>query len=301
MKLGVRHRVGIAAAFGVIVAGALLATGFWWLFRAQLLQTAREDLLRQAWRIGESADEGLEFAPDDERRLVHAAILDTAGRTIEADGIPMEGLSTWPIVLEALAGRSAYGGPDEYDRIFVAVPVEEEREWLPPGQAMPAAVVLVASVSERLAAARTLALYLAGFVPIAALLAGLGGAWLAGRALAPVDSMVRTASSIEGSGLSTRLDVSSSSDEIAHLATTLNAMLDRIESAFQHNIRFIADASHEIRNPLTNLSSEIQVLLRQDRRPDEYRAALESALEEVRRLSRIADDLLFLARADAGQ
>ena len=91
-----------------------------------------------------------------------------------------------------------------------------------------------------------------------------------------------------------------SNDEISRLATTLNAMLERLEAAFEHERRFVADASHELRTPLALLRAEIEVTLRRQRTAGELEATLRSAAEETERLSRLAEDLLLIARADRG-
>jgi signal transduction histidine kinase len=90
-------------------------------------------------------------------------------------------------------------------------------------------------------------------------------------------------------------------DEIAALAVTLNDMLDRLEAAFEHERRFVADASHELRTPLALLRAELELALRRPRRREEYVDAIRSAVEETDRLSRLAEDLLLIARGDEGR
>ena len=91
-----------------------------------------------------------------------------------------------------------------------------------------------------------------------------------------------------------------SRDEISRLAETLNEMLARLEAAFAHERRFVADASHELRTPLALLKTELEVALRRPRSHDELEQALRSASEETDRLTRLAEDLLLIARSDAG-
>jgi signal transduction histidine kinase len=88
-------------------------------------------------------------------------------------------------------------------------------------------------------------------------------------------------------------------DEIARLGETLNDLLARLESARERERRFVADASHELRTPLALLRSELELAQRRPRSREELESALASAAEETERLSRLADDLLVLARADA--
>ena len=97
-----------------------------------------------------------------------------------------------------------------------------------------------------------------------------------------------------------RLPLPPADDEIRRLGETLNAMLARLEAALERERGFVADASHELRTPLASLKTELELALRRDRTPEELRRALRSASEETDRLSRLADDLLVLARSDRG-
>lgn len=136
-----------------------------------------------------------------------------------------------------------------------------------------------------------------------AILAGilLTGWRLAVRALRPIDRIVAQARRIGDSTLGERLPVPRTEDELARLATTLNEMLERIERGFETQRRFTADASHELRSPLSRLRAEIEIALRRPRSPGDYEAVLRSGLDEVERLGRLTEDLLVLARLDAGE
>lgn len=135
-----------------------------------------------------------------------------------------------------------------------------------------------------------------------ALLASLGGGWfLAGRALRPVGAITQAAERIAGGDLTQRLSVSTAQDEIGRLAATFNAMIGRLEASFRQIRQFTSDASHELRTPLTVLKGETELALRRPRSADDYRRVLESSLEEIDRMSRIVDELLFLSRADLGE
>lgn len=136
-------------------------------------------------------------------------------------------------------------------------------------------------------------------VPVGLGLAAVGGVLVARSALRPVDVMSRTARRITGEDLEQRLALRGTGDELDRLAETLNEMLARLETAFAEMRRFTADAAHELRTPLTALKGGIQVALRSERTPDEYRRVLASSLEEVDRLARLAEDLLALSRASA--
>jgi heavy metal sensor kinase len=136
-------------------------------------------------------------------------------------------------------------------------------------------------------------------MPIALLAAALGGWMLAGRALAPVDTMVAAARRIGAEDLSLRLIGDDRDDELGRLAGVLNEMLARLERSFVAARRFSADAAHELRTPLTILKGEIEVALHVTPLEPREQATLASCLEEVNRLAALIEDLLFLARADA--
>ncbi|OLB77750.1 MAG: hypothetical protein AUH96_02155, partial [Nitrospirae bacterium 13_2_20CM_2_61_4] len=135
-----------------------------------------------------------------------------------------------------------------------------------------------------------------------ALAVALGGGWfLAGRALRPVEAITEAARRIAAGDLTQRLSASQSSDEIGRLAGTFNEMIARLEGSFRQIQRFSADASHELRTPLTVMKGETELALRRPRSAEDYRLVLESSLEEIDRMTRIIDDLLFLSRADLGE
>jgi heavy metal sensor kinase len=141
---------------------------------------------------------------------------------------------------------------------------------------------------------------LAVLVPLGVGLAAAGGRVLARAALRPVDEMARAARRIDAGALALRITERGTGDELDRLAETLNGMLGRLENAFGGMRRFSADAAHELRTPLTALKGTLEVALRAERTGAEYRAALASALEEVDRLVRLAEDLLLLSRSSAG-
>jgi signal transduction histidine kinase len=136
--------------------------------------------------------------------------------------------------------------------------------------------------------------------PIALILMSLGGYALAGAALRPIDSMRRRAEEISATSLHERLPVPPADDEVSRLGRTLNEMLARLEDGLERERRFVADASHELRTPLATLRAELELALRRSRTTQEFENSIRSAAEETDRLSRIADDLLILARAEQG-
>jgi two-component system OmpR family sensor kinase len=128
---------------------------------------------------------------------------------------------------------------------------------------------------------------------------GLTGAWLARRALHPIDAIAARARQIREADLTERLPHPGTNDEIGRLVETLNEMLGRLEHSFDVQRRFTADASHELRSPLSRLRAELEVTLRRPRPPGEYEETLRSCLDEVEALQRLIEELLALARIDA--
>jgi len=142
--------------------------------------------------------------------------------------------------------------------------------------------------------------YLLWFAPLLLVGASAVGYWLSHRALAPVDALARTARTISGHNLSSRLETLQTGDELQRLSDTLNEMLGRIESAFMRITEFTADASHELRTPIALIHTEAELALRRSRDEGEYREALQHILLEAERTGRLVEELLALARADSG-
>ena len=144
-------------------------------------------------------------------------------------------------------------------------------------------------------------------IPVVLLVAGLGGAFLTDRALRPVRWISAAANRIEAEDLSYRLPVTGS-DEFSDLAETINGMLSRLEAsfarqeqAFEQQRRFAADASHELRTPLTIIKANTSLSLSERRTAPEYEKTLRAVDTAADRMTRIVQDLLLLARADADQ
>jgi heavy metal sensor kinase len=144
-------------------------------------------------------------------------------------------------------------------------------------------------------------LYLLMFAPVLLLVAAGGGCWLSRRALAPVDALVRTARQVSGTNLNSRLQKLETGDELQRLSDTLNEMLDRIESAFLRITQFTADASHELRTPVSLIRTEAELALRRSRGEAEYKESLRHILLEAERTTALIEQLLSMARADSGR
>ena len=140
---------------------------------------------------------------------------------------------------------------------------------------------------------------LLALVPFGLLAAGLGGAFLTDRALRPVREIAGTAARLGASDLSERLPVSGR-DEFSELSSSFNAMLARLEEAFDRQRRFTADASHELRTPLSIIKANTSLALEHPWPEDRYREFLSAIDTAAARQTRIVEELLFLARADAG-
>jgi len=132
-------------------------------------------------------------------------------------------------------------------------------------------------------------------------LASGAGFWLSRKALAPVDAITRMARSINAGNLNSRLERLNTGDELQRLSDTLNEMLGRIEIAFEKISQFTADASHELRTPISLMRTEAEIALRKSRDEGEYREALRHILLEAEITSTLIEKLLSLARADAGR
>lgn len=167
------------------------------------------------------------------------------------------------------------GGPDQYDLSVSAslIPMERTLElvgWL-----------------------------LVGLMPVAIAIACAGGAWLARRALKPVDEITTAARTIGIDNLALRLPVPDTGDELQRLAEVWNGMLARLESAVGTLSQFAADASHELRTPLAVIRTSAELALRRARSPESYQASIHEIAEEAERMTQLVEDLLFLARNDA--
>lgn len=138
-------------------------------------------------------------------------------------------------------------------------------------------------------------------LPPLLLAAGIGGYWISRRALAPVDRITEAAESISIRNLADRLDVPNTSDELQRLSETLNRMLARLNSSVQRISQFTADASHELRAPISLIRTTAELAVNGGRTNAEYHEDMVQILAEAEQTSRLIDSLLLLARADADE
>ncbi|HXG01185.1 MAG TPA: ATP-binding protein [Bacteroidota bacterium] len=137
-------------------------------------------------------------------------------------------------------------------------------------------------------------------IPITVGISVLGGLYLAHKALSPVDDVTQRARKITAENLDQSIPPRDVDDEIGRLINTMNDMIRRLHNSFALMRQFSSDASHELRTPLTIMRGEIELALRSEKSPEEYRRVLASTLEEIVRLKSIIDNLLLLGKADQG-
>ena len=295
MPATVRARVTLLAvvASAVVLAGTSVALVV--LQRRVITENIDESLSHQADLLQAQASflavgTALPQDGDDEAA---AQVVDLDGRVLAAS----ENLYGAPPVADPPDGRNRYRNIDQLGR-------EDERQRLLSRRfTTSGGEELVLHVARPLddldESVRALVASLAGIVPLAVALLGLVVWQLVGRTLHPVEQIRAQVAAIGGSEVDRRVPQPRGHDEIARLAATMNEMLARIEAATRRQQQFVADASHELRTPLTRMRAELEVDIAH---PDgvDPALALTSLLEEVDVLQRLVDQLLVLARADAG-
>jgi two-component system, OmpR family, sensor kinase len=287
-------RVRLTLAFAVVMAAVLTGMGFFVYVRVgnALLTSVDQSLNSQAREAVGHAHEGGSLVDPDVAGGTTLAELVTPAGTVARSSPTLLPLLVPKRDLARIGGHRLRGSISllrpSGDWRYLAVPA--------PGGG---AVVVARSLQAREETLHRLFRELLFASPLALLLASLAGYGLAAAALRPVEAMRRRAAAVSATAPG-RLPVPSSRDEISRLATTLNEMLGRLEAAFDHERRFVANASHELRTPLAMLRTELELALRRPRTHDELEDAVRSAAQEADRLSRLAEDLLLIARADQG-
>jgi two-component system, OmpR family, heavy metal sensor histidine kinase CusS len=162
-------------------------------------------------------------------------------------------------------------------------------------------VIVAASLTAFTANVQKLRGAFAIAVPSAVILIAFGAWLVSGQAIRPIRDIADTAEKVTAAGLSQRIAEPGTGDELHRLTVVLNRMLDRLEDGFKQATRFSADASHELKTPLTIMQGELEAALREAPASSQQQRVYASQLEEVTRLKRIVSSLLLLSRADAGQ
>jgi two-component system, OmpR family, sensor kinase len=299
-------RLRLTLAFATAMALVLMAVGVFVYLRVggalltsvdQSLRAGAAEALDRIRHEGGLSNPRVRLVdPDQARGETLAQVLDGRGRVLRSTSPGLARLVNQTTIARVGDGAKVLQTNDLPGRSsewrMLAQPVKLQGRTL--------VLVLASSLASRQETLDRLLTELAVSGPIALLLASLGGYGLAAATLRQVESMRRRAAGISGATPGLRLPVPRSRDEISRLAETLNDMLGRLEAAFEHERRFVADASHELRTPLALLRTELELALRRPRTYEEQQAALESAAEETERLSRLAEDLLLIARSDQG-
>jgi len=157
------------------------------------------------------------------------------------------------------------------------------------------------SMRSELAELRQLGIQLFGLGAGVVVFGLAGGWWISGLIVSPIRRISEQADAVSEKNLSQRIDVSGIDQELVGLASTLNTTFDRLEQAFARQVQLTGDASHELRTPLSVMRTQAELALSKTRTPEEYREALTGCLEAARRMTKLVDKLLTLARSDAGQ
>jgi two-component system, OmpR family, sensor kinase len=295
-------RLRLTLAFALAMAIVLAATGAFLYFRlgASLDEAIDEGLETRARELAplvQRSTAGLEAsaAADDERFV--QVLAEDGQATVAWPQVGNRPLLSAAQVRDVLSGRVLLLDREEIQ----GVDGRARLRAIGVGGTSPrvqSVLVVGASLEERDEA-------LAGFLgelfiigPVALVLASLLGYGIGTAALRPVEAMRAEAGAISAAEPGRRLPVPAARDEIARLAETLNEMLGRLERGIERERSFVADASHELRTPLALLKAELELALRRPRTAAELEEALRSAAAETDRLSRLAEDLLVLARSD---
>ena len=245
------------------------------------------------------ADDGFDTPTDEENEFAGLELSDRIAQLVDTDDRLL--ISSDDDVRRPLLGPVHLDRARDGDAVFRTITVEDEhvRVLAVPYGGQGRVAVLGAELDEVEDVQQALVTTYGPVAVLAAAAAGVLGYGIARRGLAPVRRMTEEAERIGGTDLSRRLSPPARLDEVGRLARTLNGMLVRLDAAIGRERAFTADASHELRTPLAILRAEVELVRDKVDDPD-VRSALDTALDEAARLSGLVDDLLLLARADAG-
>ncbi|MBI5566640.1 MAG: HAMP domain-containing protein [Chloroflexi bacterium] len=302
-RLSIRSRltlwhIGLLALTLIAFSAALYVALSEQLYRSldQRLELASLTALGTVRREGESDDDNSTFryTPSDD---MSARLLSPDGQILQALGL-LSNAPVDPAILDR--ARAADGLLYTIDHGNVPRARAYVRPRLHDGR-VEAYIEVAEPLTVTESALSGLALIVLIAVPITLAAAGFGGWFIADRALRPIDTITRQAQRISEQDLHRRLELDLPDDEVGRLARTFDTMLARLDAAFQRQRQFTADASHELRTPLTVMKTNLGVTLNRPRSAEQYETALTQIDGEVDRLTRLTNDLLLLARSDAGQ
>ena len=306
MRRSIRVRLtmwyaGLTLVALIVMAGAVLAL-------------VRHSVTRAADQLLAAHHSGLErFANGLETRLTPAELSDeyreyadvSLGNALfevtGGDGQPLArpAVAGWPAATSVLHAAAARGDAMTADVSIGGQPYRASARMVTVRGARLATVIAVpmGPADAALARAQRMLFWL---LPLASIVAALCGFVVSGRALRPVDRLTQAAQLINVENLHQRLEVPPARDELQRLAVTFNGMLDRLEEGVGNIARFTSEASHELRTPVALVRTTAELALRRDRSPEEYQRALTEIHALSRQMSDLVDDLLTMARADAG-
>jgi heavy metal sensor kinase len=230
---------------------------------------------------------GKDEGPTQVRWTVHAAdgSLIAKSDNLQADDLDVKRSARWRV-----ADRTILGDPS------VRMPASSKKDDAPKHSQL--RVTAAVSLQSQDSTLFNLAWALMGLSAAVLMIAALAGRWFCRRALAPVSAMAGAARAMTAAHLDARLPISGNADELAELEHAFNDLLTRLQEAFERQRRFTGDASHQLRTPLAAVLGQVEVALRRDRSPGEYREVLRRALGQGEQLQKIVESLLFLARTD---
>lgn len=296
--------IRLRLALVVMAAAAVVASVGGWVFVSTLSSRLHDSLVAELQARADTLSQQLDptappgaasgdRVPDLADSPSPTQVLDLHGAVLASGGVGSSVRLASPtqidaahhgatLKIERLPGASS-------DLLVLATPASDQKPYIVVAGASLATVESAVGQVERV-------VVIAGSLGV--LLAGLA-AWLLARAsLMPVERMRRQAMEISSHDTETRLVVPESRDEIAALATTLNDLLARLQSALHHQRVFVAAAGHELRSPLAVLKTGLELACRPGRGVDELRTAIDEAAEETDRLVHLTEDLLLLAQSD---
>ena len=301
-------RVRLALAYsGIFSIVAIVAAGVLWTAIARLEYSAIDDSLASESRSIQStlsSGGALPGSSNDHQVAGHADgsvgvaafLFDSTGALVDRSGSGATGGALVPAALQAATSSSPVLVTETIDD--VPQRVRASLVQLKSGDTR--VLVVTRSTAEADQLIRTAATVLLLGMAVLMIAATVLGYGLAGTALRPVREIVAAARAFSEYDLHRRISLDLPNDELGELADTFNGMLARLETAFDSLRRFTADAAHELRGPLTLIRTEAEVTLSRTRSVEEYQASLATVLAEAERLGRMADQLLMLARAEAG-